>query len=51
MQTTLAADAHLAEGQFLFRGLKLNIEKSLKYRVGTRKPTTSKRQGQYFKPR
>jgi hypothetical protein len=42
-QTTLAADAHLAEEQFLSEGLKLNIEKSLRYRVGTRRPTASKR--------
>jgi hypothetical protein len=34
LQTTLAADAHLAEGQFLSEGLKLNIEKSLRYRLG-----------------
>jgi hypothetical protein len=51
MQTTLAADAHLAEGQFLLEGLQLNIEKSVRYGVGTRRPTASKREGQYFKPR
>jgi hypothetical protein len=50
LQTTLTADAHL-EGQFLLEGLKLNIEKSLRYREGTLRPTASKREGQYFKPR
>jgi hypothetical protein len=48
LQTTLAADAHLPEGQFLIEGLKLNIEKSPRYRVGTRRLTASKREGQYF---
>jgi hypothetical protein len=48
---TLAADAHLAEGQFLSESLKMNIEKSPRYRVGTRRPRASKREGQYFKPR
>jgi hypothetical protein len=50
LQTTLAADAHLAEGKFLSEGMKLNIEKSLRYQVWTRRPTASKREGQYFKP-
>jgi hypothetical protein len=45
LQTTLAADAHLA-GQFLIERLKLNIEKSLRYREGTVRPTASKREGQ-----
>jgi hypothetical protein len=41
LQTTLAAEAHLA-GQFLLEEQTLNIEKSLKYRTGTRKPTVPK---------
>jgi hypothetical protein len=36
LQTTLAAEVHLAEGQFL-REQTLNIEKSLIYRTGTRR--------------
>jgi hypothetical protein len=31
LQTTLAAEAHLAEGQFLLEEQTLNIEKSLIY--------------------
>jgi hypothetical protein len=34
LQTTLAAEAHLAEGQFLLEEQTLNIEKSLIYRTG-----------------
>jgi hypothetical protein len=33
LQTTLAADAHLAEGQFLLEEQTLNNEKSLIYRA------------------
>jgi hypothetical protein len=51
LQTTLTADAYLAEGQVLIEGPKLNIGKSLRYRVGTRRPTASKREGQNLKPR
>jgi hypothetical protein len=47
LQTTLAAEAHLAEGQFLLEEQTLNIEKSLIYRAGTRRPTVSKTEGQY----
>jgi hypothetical protein len=50
-QTTLAADAHLAEGQFLHEEQTLNKEKSLIYRAGTRRPTISKKEGQNFKPK
>jgi hypothetical protein len=46
LQTTLAADAHLAEGQFLFEEQTLNNAKSLIYRAGTRRPTISKTEGQ-----
>jgi hypothetical protein len=35
LQTTLAADAHLAEGQFLHEEQTLNNAKSLMYRAGT----------------
>jgi hypothetical protein len=41
LQTTLAADAHLAEGQFLHEEQTLNHAKSLIYRAGTRRPTTT----------
>jgi hypothetical protein len=50
LQTTLAAEAHLAEGQFLLEQT-LNIEKSLMYRTGTRRPTVSKTEGQNLDPR
>jgi hypothetical protein len=46
LKRTLAADAHLAEGQFLLEEQTLNIEKSLIYRTGTRRPTVSKTEGQ-----
>jgi hypothetical protein len=39
LQTTLAADAHPAEGQFLLEEQTLNNAKSLIYRAGTRTPT------------
>jgi hypothetical protein len=51
LQTTLAADAHLAEGQFLHNEQKLNNAKSLLYRAGTRRPTISKAEEQNFKPK
>jgi hypothetical protein len=53
LQTTLAAEAHLAEGQFLLEEQTLNIEKSLirVYRTGTRRPTVSKTEGQNLDPR
>jgi hypothetical protein len=35
LQTTLAVDAHLAEGQFLHEKQTLNNAKSLIYRAGT----------------
>jgi hypothetical protein len=46
LQTTLAADAHLAKGQFLLEEQTLNKEKSPMYRAGTRRPTLSKTEGQ-----
>jgi hypothetical protein len=51
LQTTLAADVHLAEGQLLIEEPKLNIEKCPRYRIVTRRPTVSKREGQNLKPR
>jgi hypothetical protein len=46
LQTALAAEAHLAEGQFLLTEQTLNIGKSRMYRAGTRRPTISKAEGQ-----
>jgi hypothetical protein len=51
LQTTLAADAQLPEGQFLHEEQTLNKAKSLIYRAGTRRPTISKTKGQNFKPK
>jgi hypothetical protein len=51
LQTTLAADAHLAEGQFLLEDQTLNKAKSLVYRAETRRPTISKAEGQNLEPR
>jgi hypothetical protein len=42
LQTTLAAEAHLAEGQFLLEEQTLNKAKSLMYRAGTRRPAISR---------
>jgi hypothetical protein len=50
LQTTLAAEAHLAEGQFLLEEQTLNKEKSLMYREETRRPAISKR-GPNLEPR
>jgi hypothetical protein len=50
LQTTLAADAHIAEGQFLDEQT-LNNAESLIYRAGTQRPTISKMEGQNFKPK
>jgi hypothetical protein len=51
LQATLAADAHLAEGQFLNGEQTLNRAKSLIYQAGTRRPTISKTEGQNLKPK
>jgi hypothetical protein len=51
LQTTLAAEAHLAEGQYLLEEQTLNKVKSLMYRAGTRRPTISKTEGQNLEPR
>jgi hypothetical protein len=50
LQTTLAADTDLAEGQFLLEEQTLNNAKSLIYRAGTRRPTISKTEGQNLTP-
>jgi hypothetical protein len=50
LQTTLAADAHLAEGQFLQEKQTLNNAKSLIYQAGTRRSTIFKRGRQILKP-
>jgi hypothetical protein len=41
LQTTLAAEVYLV-GQFLLEGKMLNIEMSMTYRAGTRRPKASK---------
>jgi hypothetical protein len=51
LQTTLAADAHLAEGQFLLEEQTLNNAKSLIYRAGTPRTIISKMEGQKLKPK
>jgi hypothetical protein len=47
LQTTLAADAHLAEGQFLHEEQTLNNAESLIYQAGTQRPTISKTEGRF----
>jgi hypothetical protein len=49
LQTTVAAEAYLAEGQFLLEEHTLNKAKYLMYPAGTRRPTFSKGV-QHFKP-
>jgi hypothetical protein len=48
LQTALAADAHLAEGQWLKE--QLNVVKLRMFRVGTRRPTVFRTEGQYLAP-
>jgi hypothetical protein len=50
LQTTLAAEAHLAEGQFLLEEQTLNIEKSLIYRTGTPKTNSFQNRRAKFRP-
>jgi hypothetical protein len=45
LQIALAADTHLAEGQWLKE--QLNVLKLRMFRVGTRRPTVSRAEGQY----
>jgi hypothetical protein len=48
LQTALAVDTHLSEGQSLKE--QLNVVKLRMFRVGTRKPTVSRTKGQYLVP-
>jgi hypothetical protein len=48
LQTTLAADAHLAEGQVLPEKQTLNNAKSLIHRARTRRPPISKQKGRFW---
>jgi hypothetical protein len=48
LQTALAADTHLADGQWLTE--QLNVVKLRMFRVGTRRPTISRTEGQYLVP-
>jgi hypothetical protein len=48
LETELAAETHLAVGQWLKQ--QLNIEKCRIFRVGTRKPTASRTEGQNSAP-
>jgi hypothetical protein len=50
LQTTLAAEAHLAEGQFLLQEQTLNIEKSLIYRTGAPKTNSFQNRRAKFRP-
>jgi hypothetical protein len=51
LQTTSAAEAHLAEGQFLLEEQTFNKAKSLIYREGTRRPANSKTEGRNSEPK
>jgi hypothetical protein len=51
LQTTLAAEAHLAEEQFVLEEQTLNKAKSLIYREVTTRPEISKTEGQNLEPR
>jgi hypothetical protein len=48
LQTASAADTHLAEGPWLKEQLKV-VELRM-FRVGTRRPTVSRTEGQYLVP-
>jgi hypothetical protein len=50
-KTTLAAEAHLTEGQLLPAEDTVNMGKSLIRRTGTRRPTISEEEEQWIKPR
>jgi hypothetical protein len=51
LQTTVAAEAHLAEGQNFLEEQILNREKFVIYQAGPRRPTISKREGNSLEPR
>ena len=46
--TNMTVEGHLAEGKLQHLESALNQLKSLKFRFGTRRPTFSKRVGQYL---
>jgi hypothetical protein len=48
LQTAFAAETHLAEGQWLKE--QLNVVKLRMFRVGTRRPTVSRTEGQCLVP-
>jgi hypothetical protein len=48
LQTAIAAETHLAEGQWLKE--RLNMVKLRMFRVGTRMPTVSRTEGQCLVP-
>jgi hypothetical protein len=48
LQTALAAETRLAEGQWL--ELQLNMEELRMFRLGTRMPHVSRRTGKHFEP-
>jgi hypothetical protein len=48
LQTALAAEVRLSEGQWLEE--QQNIEKLRMFRVGTRIPTISRREGKHLAP-
>jgi hypothetical protein len=50
LQTAFAADTHLAEGQWLKEQLNLVKLRTSMFRVGTRRPTVSRTEGQYLVP-
>jgi hypothetical protein len=50
LHTVFLTDAHLAEGQVLREEPTVNRGKSLKFRVETRMPTVSSKEGQHLKP-
>jgi hypothetical protein len=51
LQTTVAAEAHLTEEQFLFEDKTLNKEKSVQYRAGNRRLTVFQKRRTDLKPR
>jgi hypothetical protein len=51
LQTALAAETHLADGQFVHEGDNFNCAESLKHLTGTLRPTVSKTEGHHLRPR
>lgn len=50
-KSMLAADVHLAGGQFLQEEITLNIEKCVGFWIGTQRPAVCKREGYYLNSR